>query len=725
MSTESPAVRATKRARTPTMLQMEAVECGAASLGMVLAYYGRYVPLEELRATCGVSRDGAKAKNVVQAARRYGMNAQGFNLSVEEASSVAPPFIVFWNFNHFLVVEGFTRTHVYVNDPAMGPRKLSLEEFDRGFTGIVLEITPGADFKKGGRQRSLLEQIGSRLRGSERTLGFIMAVSLMLVLPGLVLPAAMKTFVNDILVRGFNDWVFPLVIGLALGMLLNGALTFLQQRYLLRLQTKMAVSLAAQFFWHVLSVPVDFYAQRYVGDVAARVQSCHRFAYLISGPLPTNLVNSLMVVFYLLVMSFFSVVLTLAVVALTLINVAAVLIVQRRRRDLNAVELNQAAKLVGASMAGVQSIETLKATGTESEFFASWAGQQTNTVNTHQRLGFISNCLDAVPGLTEHLVTIAALGGGALLVVQGELTIGGLVAFQMLLPHFSGPINALVTFSARTQEIVGDLNRIEDAMRYATDPLLQQRWIDPDTGNLRKLSGAVEIDAIDFGYSPLSPPLIEGFSLTVSPGQRVALVGSSGSGKSTLAKLMLGLYQPSCGLIRYDGRPIDEIPRPLFASSVGYVDQDVVLLEGSIAENLSLWDETISQGAIVRAAKDACIHDEIASRPGGYNGAITELGANFSGGQRQRLEIARALAREPNLLVLDEATSALDAVTEKAIDDNLRRRGCTCIIIAHRLSTIRDCDQIIVLDGGKIVDRGAHAELIARQGLYADLVESQ
>jgi NHLM bacteriocin system ABC transporter peptidase/ATP-binding protein len=722
------------RVRTPTVLQMEAVECGAAALSITLAYYGRWVPLEELRVATGVSRDGAKASNIVKAARTYGMEAKGLKMEADEALRVPKPFTVFWNFNHFLVVEGQNDKYVYINDPATGPRRISHKEFEDGFTGVVLDMRPGSEFKKGGERRSLTRSLKSRLKGSESALAFIILVTLMLVVPGLLLPAFLKNFIDDVLTRGDNTWLLPILVGLALTAAFSSLLTYLQQRYLLRVRTKLAISSASGFFWHVLRLPVVFYTQRYVGDVASRVQSCHKLASLLSGPLSTAVSNNLTIVFYAAVMAVYSWILTLIAVGLAAINIAALTLVRRRLKDINTHLLNQQAKLVGASMVGVQAIETLKATGTESDFFRIWSGYQTQTINGQQSLGGTTQLLSAVPGTLSSLTGAIILGVGGLLIIQGELTIGGLIAFQSLMGHFSGPLQQLVGFGSQMEQVHGDLDRLDDVLRYDTDPLLHAGTSDdaPEaTGTeerrtgFRKLSGELELREVSFGYDPLAPPLITGFNLHMRPGQRIALVGGSGSGKTTVTRLILGLYQPNAGTILLDGQPFQEIPRTVVTGSLGSVSQDISFFEGSVRDNLTLWDPTIPKAAVIRAAEDAMIHEEIASRPGGYESLVAEGNANFSGGQAQRLEIARALARDPTLLVLDEATAALDPITEKKVDDNLRRRGITCVIVAHRVSTIRDCDEIIVLDRGKIVERGNHDELMRLDGRYAQLVKMQ
>jgi NHLM bacteriocin system ABC transporter peptidase/ATP-binding protein len=711
-----------KRLKTPTVLQMEAVECGAASLGIVLHYYGKYVPLEELRLACSVSRDGSNALNLVKAARGYGLEAKGLRRSnVKGLLNLSLPLIVFWKFTHFLVVEGFGKNHVYINDPATGPRTITLAEFDESFTGIALVMEPGADFAKGGHAFSLIPALRQRLAGSRFGVLYVLLASLFLVIPGLIVPVFLRVFVDDVLVGGRN-WMTPLLVGMGMAVIITAILTWIQQMYLLRLETKLSLSGSSRFFWHILHLPVEFFTQRYAGDIALRVQVNDRVAQLLSGDLATAAISLLLAVFYALLMLQYDALLTAIGIVIAGLNILALRTISRHRVDANRNLLQERGKLAGAAMDGLETIETLKATGAESDFFARWAGFQAKAMNGEQRLGYLTQMLAVVPPFLQIITTTVILVIGGLRVQNGLLTVGTLVAFQSLMFNFMQPINRLITLGNRLQEAEGDMNRLDDVLRYPVDPLAA------DTAGVERttrLEGYLELRNLTFGYSRLSEPLLSDFSLSLKPGQRVALVGTSGSGKSTVAKMVAGLYQPWEGEILFDGKPREAIPRDVMNASVAMVDQNIALFSGTIRDNLTLWNPTIPKAWIIQAAKDAHIHDVITEHNSGYDFELQAGGRNFSGGERQRLEIARALATNPTLLILDEATSALDPITEKEIDDHLRRRGCTCLIVAHRLSTIRDCDEIIVLDKGKIVQRGTHEAMLRRGGAYAELIGAE
>ncbi len=705
---------------------METVECGAACLGIILAYYGRIVPLEELRVTCGVSRDGAVAGNILRAARRYGLDAQGYQSEPEGLSDLPLPAIIHWNFNHFVVVEGIHRNRIYLNDPARGPRIVSAQEFDQSFTGVVLVFEPDENFVKSGQKRGLVQAMGERLRGSRLALIYVVLASLALIVPGLILPAFARIFVDDILSLGLTNWVQPLLLVMALTAVVRAVLTWLQQRYLLRLETRIALSSSSRFFWHVLRLPVEFFSQRFGGEIGSRVEINDRVAQMVSEELATTLLNLVLIFFYAILMFHYSPLLAGIGVGIAILNYLALRYVSRLRVDTNQRLLQERGKLIATAMNGLQTIETLKATGAESDFFARWAGFQAKTLNAQQELGVSSQLLSVVPAFLSAMNTTAVLILGAFQIMEGQLTPGMLVAFQTLMASFLEPVNQMVYLGGRWQEVEADLNRLDDVLRYQTDPLTKVHDLGYDNSNgIAKLSGHLELRKITFGYNPLGTALVENFDLTLKPGARVALVGASGSGKSTLARIVAGLYKPWSGDILFDGTARADIPRYLVTNSLTMVDQDIFLFEGTVRDNLTLWDPTIPEISIIQAAKDALIHEDILERSGGYDHLVEEAGRNFSGGQRQRLEIARALVADPTILILDEATSALDPITEKIIDDNLRRRGCTCLIVAHRLSTIRDCDEIIVLDRGKIIQRGTHEELCQNDGPYLRLVMAE
>ncbi|MEI7555219.1 NHLP family bacteriocin export ABC transporter peptidase/permease/ATPase subunit [Candidatus Chlorohelix sp.] len=714
------------RVKTPTVLQMEAVECGAAALAIILAYLGRWVPLEELRVSCGVSRDGSKASNVVKAARTYGLTAKGFRKEPQSLPEMQMPVIVHWKFNHFLVVEGFSKGKVFLNDPASGPYAVTSEEFDESFTGVVLTFEPTAEFRKGGKKFDVVAALRNRLTGSGSALLFVVLAGLSLVIPGLIVPSFTRIFVDYYLVRELNSWLVPLLVGMAATLLLTAALTWVREYYLLRLETKLAASMSGKFLWHVLRLPMEYYLQRYAGEIGGRVSINDQVAYLLSGRLASTFLDIIAIFFYAILMFIYDPLLTLVGILFAVLNIVALRYVSRKRVDLNQRVLQESGKMTGVAMSGLYTIETLKAIGRESDFFSRWAGYQAKLARARQEMAVYTQYLSIVPPLLTALNTTAILTLGSMKVIEGQLSIGMLIAFQSLMYAFLSPVNKLVELGTTLQDVQGGLKRLDDVLGNKADTALDKKedWSDLSKRQPR-LTGYLELKNLKFGYSRLESPLIEDFNLTLQPGSRVALVGGSGSGKSTVAKLVSGLYQSWEGEILFDGKPRSDIPRSVITNSLAVVDQDIFLFEGSVRDNLTMWDPTIPDQQVIQASKDAGIHNEIAARPGGYASTVAEEGVNFSGGQRQRLEIARALAGNPAVLILDEATSALDPVTESLIDQNLRRRGCTCLIIAHRLSTIRDCDEIIVLERGKIVQRGTHEQMKNVNGPYSRLIATE
>ena len=713
------------RTRTPTILQMEAVECGAAALGIVLAYYGRWAPLSELRRECGVSRDGSQASYLLKAGRQYGLEASAYSIGLEDLPSMPCPYVVFWNFNHFLVVEGIGKNRVYLNDPATGPRSVSIQEFSESYTGVVLWFEPGEEFEKGGRKPSALRALWRRLKGSIGALVYCVLLGFLLVLPGLAVPVFSQVFVDNVLIQGLHDWLRPLILGLILTALLRGIFTVWQLKFLRNLKLRLSLVMSSRFFWHVLRLPVAFYAQRYAGEISSRVSINDEVAETLSGRLATTVIDVFMIAFYAIVMFYYDLVLASIGVASALANLLALQWISRRRVDANVRLLQEQGKVSGLAIAGLQGIESLKASGLESDFFARWAGTYAKAINAQQELGVANQTLGVLPSLLSALTAALVLIVGGLRVMDGAFSIGMLVAFQSLMQSFLGPVSSLVGLGSTIQELHGDLNRLDDVYLEKEDAGAMEDSPVTTQGDCIRLEGMVELKGLVFGYNRVAAPLIDGLTLTIKPGQRVAFVGPSGSGKSTIARLVCGLYEPWEGEIRFDGKPRWDLPRSVRTTSIAMVEQDIFLFEGSVRDNLTLWHPTVSETDLIRACRDAAIYEDIMSLPGGFDAQLDEGARNLSGGQRQRLEIARALVNNPSILVLDEATSALDAETERVIDRNLRLRGCSCIIVAHRLSTIRDCDEIILLQEGKVVERGTHEELLTARGAYASLISLQ
>jgi NHLM bacteriocin system ABC transporter peptidase/ATP-binding protein len=703
---------------------MEEAECGAASLAMVLASYGRYVPLEQLRTECGVSRDGANAAGLLRAARAYGLDAHGYRKDVGELHDQHLPAIVFWNANHFVVVERFRGDQVHLNDPAVGHRVVTDREFREAYSGIVLTFEPGPEFRAGGARSSFARSLGGVVRGSRSGLVAAVLAGIGLAVPTVLVAMFAQLFVDEVLVANNDHWVVPLLGGMAFTLVVLAALTYLQQYVLVRLQVDLALRSSSRFLWHLLRLPTEFFAQRFVGGLVTRLQMNDDIATLLSGQLATAFIGLVTLVVFVVVMLFYSLVLTAVGVGIAVLNLVVLRLVARRRIDANNLLQHEQVRLDGAAFGGINIIESLKAEGAESDYFARWAGFQTHAVNAGQSVGRLTATLTVSPATLSAFNSVVVLVVGAVLVIDGSLSIGALVAFTTLMASFLLPISNLVTLATQLQTARGDMAQIEDVLNYEPDRrLTMTEQARPRTDEpLRKLEGFVELDDVTFGYTPHAPPLVQGLSVTLRPGSRVALIGATGSGKSTVGRLVTGLYAPWSGSVRFDGRERTEIAHEVMTNSLAAVDQDIYLFEGTVMENLTLWDPTVDEEAVMRAIDDACIREVIMQRPGGLHAPVAENGRDYSGGERQRLEIARALALDPSILVLDEATSALDAGTELTIDRNIRRRGCTCLIIAHRLSTIRDSDEIIVLDRGSVVERGTHDELMALRGRYAELV---
>ena len=717
-----------RRVRTPALLQFDETECGAVCLGIVLAHHGRRVRLEELRSACGVGRDGSTAGDLARAAERYGMRVQGWRRHPAQLRRIRPPAILFWEFSHFLVLEGCGPDRFYLNDPANGRRSVSAEEFDKKFTGVVLVLEPGPDFRPGGVRPGVVHQLWAWLRDVKAPLAFAMSCGLLMVLPGLALPLLLGLFVDQVLGGGETSWSFlPLAAAAAAGSLY--LLAWLQQRCLRRLAVRLSVVQAERLLSHLFRLPVRYFVHRFAGELAARVQLIDEVATVGSTQFVGVAIEVVTSALFLAVLLAVDPLLAAAVAAVAAAGALAMRAVSRQRTDEKRHMQREGAMLTGLGGVALRSIDSLQATAAEDDFFCRWTGYQARELTARQRFSELGHLNAAMPGLFMMLGGAAVMGIGGWRVMGGEMTLGTLMGLHVVAGNFLRPVGRFVQFADVLQTLDADLQRLGDVSDAAEDPALARPAraggrVQTFGGRLR-LAGRIELRNVTFGYQASRPPQVRTLSLTIEPGQQVAVVGPSGSGKSTLLMLVAGVYAPWSGEILFDGVALDDIPREVLNSSVALVDQHPFLFAATVRENLTMWNPTVPEQQLVRAAMDARIHDEITSRPAGYGAAVRDGGRNFSGGQRQRLEIGRALVPNPSVLLLDEATSALDAVTEAAIEDALRRRGCACLVVAHRVSTIRNCDRIVVLDRGEAVQQGTHDELFAvQEGLYHQLVRA-
>ena len=712
-------IKTNKIRKVPTVLQMEAVECGAASLSMILEYYGVFLPLERLRLECGVSRDGAKAANIIKAAKKFGLQAKGFKCEPKDLAQLSFPAIIHWNFNHFLVLEGHRGKYFYLNDPACGRRKVSEQEFDEAFTGVVVTFEKMPDFKPIGKPVRLFQLLKPLL--NRNAIFLLLFAGLALTFPGILLALMSRIFLDTVITTDNQRMGILLAIGVFAVAVLRNILQSVQANTIAQLQIRLEVKLGANTIWKLLHLSQRFFSQRYPGEIVDKAVICRKAAQIISKLLAEIVTPLFMMAFSLILMIFYNVNLALVCVLLALCNIVILRFCISKVAIENQKSLLDGGKLVGVEMNGLQAIETLKACGMEDDFFRRWLGFFSKSQNIRQKLEIFRYTLLFVPNFLSFLGSVILLIYGGFLVMKGCITPGILMAFFLLSSEFLSPVEHLSESSIALQELKADLLRLSDVLSYSENNLIDSAECDlPENNN----EIAVEFKNVSFGYNLLEVPLIEKISFQLRDGSSIAFVGGSGSGKSTIAKLLTGTLTQWSGNIGIYGKNRRDYSADELSMYIASVDQDICLFEASILDNITLWDTTISMNDVIQAAKDACIHDIILNRPGGYDCLVAEGGSNFSGGEIQRLEIARALVGNPKILIMDEATSALDTETERRICENIRRRGCACIIVAHRLSTIKNCEKIMVMKHGKVEGFASHEELLKECESYKELLQA-
>ena len=712
-------------AKVPVVMQLEALECGAASLTMVLSYYDKWIPLEQVRSACGVSRDGSSAKNVLKAARNYGLKAQGYRMEPEALKKEGTfPCIVHWEFNHFVVLKGFKGDKVYLNDPARGEVTVTMQQFDDSFTGVCLLFEPEENFEPSGEPKSMFLFAKKRLIGCGIAISFVFLTTLITSFLNIINPVFSRVFIDKLLTENNEGWYGIFFMTFAATIVIQIVVGYIQTVYSVKINGKMAIVGNTSYMWKVLNLPMEFFSQRLAGDIKQRQESNASISEVFVNTFAPLFINFAMLVFYLVVMLRYSLLLSAVGILSVIINLYLAKVISAKRVNITRVMMRDEGKLYGTMISGIEMIETIKASGAENGFFEKWSGYQASVNTQNVKFQKLDQFLGLLPEYISQITADIILILGIFLCMTGRFSVGMVMAFQGFFTSFMGPVNTLIGAGQQFQEMRTDMERVDDVMEYPEDNNITAMNA-VETEDYSKLSGNIEIQNVTFGYSSLAEPIIKDFSLSIKPGQKIAFVGASGCGKSTISKLVSGLYKPWSGEILYDGKPITEINRSVFTSSLAVVDQDIILFEDTIANNIRMWDTSIEDFEVILAARDAMMHTDIMDRDGGYEYKLLEGGKNLSGGQRQRIEMARVLAQDPTILIMDEATSALDAKTEYDVVKAIKDRGITCIVVAHRLSTIRDCDEIIVLKDGMIVERGTHEELFAAGGYYKELVTSE
>ena len=710
-----------KVAKVPVVLQLEKMDCGAACLSMISAYYGRWVSLEQARSDCGVSRDGVSAKSIVLAARSYGFEAKGYSLEPEVLSKrVTFPCIIHYQMSHYVVLCGFKNDHAIIVNPARGEEKVPFDVFKKLFTGICLEIVPGADFVPSGEKRSLFSFAKKRLCGMGVVAALIMAAMAVNSFFGFINPYMSGVFLDRILSGKDPKYLHTFIIIMFALALVQVIVALTQNLYRLKLEGRLSKDGNSDFVKKLLSVPQEFFSRRMAGDLIIRKEKNAAISMSLVAVIAPLFIQSVMMVFFLVVMIKESLVLTAVGLLTVVINLFMARLITQKRMDFSRRHLSDTGRLTSNTLSGIGMMESIYASGAEDGYFQTWRGYQ--ALKNSGRVAFLtqSSYLDVIPGFLSAASGYVVMLIAVFLTMEGKFSLGLMTAFLGYLSSFMTPADTLISSGQRISEMRTDMERITDVMEYEKDELSAALG----AGALR-LFGMISIKDVSFSYAKFDKPVLKDISLNISPGESVAIVGHSGSGKTSLLRLLTGLYQPTSGRIMYDGKSIKEIGHESFTRSVAVVDQDISFFGDTIKNNLKMWDECISDEDMINACKDACIYDDIIRREGGFDSVLSQGGADLSGGQRQRLDIARALCKNPAVLILDEATASLDVKIEREVLSAIRRRGITCIMVTHRLSAISDCDNIIVMDAGCIVASGRHDELYENNALYKMLVTNE
>ncbi|MBM3469126.1 MAG: ATP-binding cassette domain-containing protein [Alphaproteobacteria bacterium] len=709
------------RFKTPNYIQFEVAECGSTALAIILGYYKKFISAEEARLKCAVSRNGSNALNIIKAARGYGLIAQGAEVhDIKELSNEQFPLIAFWDFNHFVVIEALGERYVYINDPAQGPRAIDYETFNKSFTGVVILFEPGPYFEAGGDDPHKLPDLRPIIKKYSSGLILVAMLTFAALIPGVVTTTASKVFVDDIMIKQLNDWLRPLLVIIAGIGVVSLMVGLLQEVFFLRVNVRISAWLVTRFMWHVLNLPLTFFASRHSGDILLRVKNVYGLSQLISGGLSAAVMSSIVAVFYFILMLFLSVKLTLIVLGMLLIGFLIMWFHKQYLATYNQQVLQSMNVLTGIEIGGLRSMEALRAVGAEYEFLNKRSSSLARVMKDRQKLFGFGMSLNYSTQVASTLISLFMISVASLMIMNGHLTLGTLVAFQTIAAGFVAPLSTLVGLVGKIQEAKMHLIRLRDALNH---PLGTQTTI-PVQDKAISIKGAIDVKDVAFGYNPTEELIIEGINLHVPAGSHYGIVGKSGSGKSTLALLIAGLYPPVRGEIYVDNTSLWKLDQHHRKQAIGFVDADLGIFEGTLQDNITLFQPNISPEEIAAAVKNSCLDDVVESL-NGLQGMITESGGNLSGGQRQRIELARVLIQGAKIIVLDEATSALDPMLEDQIYKNLLSLGCTLIVISHRISSISQCDKIIVMQAGRIVEQGTHQHLLKKSHLYKQLVSRE